>query len=142
MSDLLKNFKTEFFKALAHPLRIRILESLRGGEKNVSELQSDLGYDQSAVSQQLSILRAKGFLITRKIGTNVLYQVREPLIFEILDITRIIFNNHLLEVQDLLGQLAAAEEPSPSSQFETEAISSQRQTNNSSEKDFNTQKDD
>lgn len=60
MPGQLQQFKAEFFKALAHPVRIRILEVLRGGEKSVTELQQALNLDQSAVSQQLSILRAKG----------------------------------------------------------------------------------
>jgi DNA-binding transcriptional ArsR family regulator len=105
MPGQLQQFKAEFFKALAHPVRIRILEVLRSGEKSVTELQQALNLDQSAVSQQLSILRAKGVLQTRKVGTSVVYQVREPLIFDLLDIAHTIFNNHLLQLQDLLGQL-------------------------------------
>ncbi len=107
MPGQLQQFKAEFFKALAHPVRIRILEVLRGGEKSVTELQQALNLDQSAVSQQLSILRAKGVLQTRKEGTSVLYQVSEPLIFDLLDIAYTIFNNHLLQLQDLLGQMTA-----------------------------------
>ena len=42
MTQPLHQFKAEFFKALAHPARIRILERLRGGERTVSELQSYL----------------------------------------------------------------------------------------------------
>ncbi len=110
--DSLQRFKAEFFKALAHPVRIRLLEMLRDGEQSVTDLQTALQIDQSSVSQQLSILRAKGLLSSRKVGASVLYQVREPLIFDLLDVARAIFNNHLLEVQDLLGQLAAADDVS------------------------------
>lgn len=55
----LQRFKAEFFKALAHPARIRILELLRHGEKSVGELQQALAGDGSTVSQQLAILRMK-----------------------------------------------------------------------------------
>jgi DNA-binding transcriptional ArsR family regulator len=107
MPDMLQRFKAEFFKSLAHPVRIRLLEVLRGGEKSVTELQNDLGLDQSTVSQHLSVLRNKGLLTSRKLGVSVLYQVREPLIFDLLDVARAIFNNHLLEMNDLLDQLTA-----------------------------------
>ena len=40
MRDPLRQFKAEFFKALAHPARIKIIESLRTGEKSVNELQT------------------------------------------------------------------------------------------------------
>ena len=105
MSNTLQVFKAEFFKALAHPVRIKILESLREGEKSVSELQTMLSLDQSAVSQQLSILRAKNLITTRKSGTSVYYSVHDLLLFELLDVARAIFNNHLIDTKDLLGQL-------------------------------------
>ncbi|MEI6043063.1 MAG: metalloregulator ArsR/SmtB family transcription factor [Chloroflexota bacterium] len=105
MSSTLYTFKAEFFKALAHPLRIKILETLRDSEKNVTELQNILATDQSGVSQQLAVLRSKNLIITRKNGTNVYYSVRDPLIFELLDVARQIFNNHLIGTRDLLSQL-------------------------------------
>lgn len=47
MNTEIQQFKTEFFKALAHPMRIRILELLSEGEKNVNELQAILGSEGS-----------------------------------------------------------------------------------------------
>lgn len=49
-STQLQSFKADFFKALAHPLRIRILELLRRHERSVQELQAALALDQPAVS--------------------------------------------------------------------------------------------
>jgi ArsR family transcriptional regulator len=105
MPHNLHTFKSEFFKALAHPLRIKILEVLRDSEKNVTELQNILATDQSGVSQQLAVLRSKNLIIARKNGTNVYYSVRDPLIFELLDVVRQIFNNHLIDTMDLLSKL-------------------------------------
>ncbi len=98
----LQNFKAEFFKALAHPVRIRILEVLRDSEKSVTEIQGLLELDQSTVSQQLSILRSKSLLQSRKSGTSVFYSVRDPMLFDLLDIARSIFNNQLVDTQELL----------------------------------------
>lgn len=101
----LQQFKAEFFKALAHPLRIRILELLRTGDKFVNELQAELRVDSSVVSQQLALLRNKNIVIGSKDGTKVTYSVRDPLIFELLDITRRIFNNSLNDTITMLQRM-------------------------------------
>ena len=101
----LQAFKAEFFKALAHPLRIRILELLVVGERSVLEIQRALGAEQSSVSQQLAVLRAKNIVAGRKEGTSVRYLVRDPLIGDLLAVARRIFNNHLVGTQGLLREL-------------------------------------
>ena len=101
----LQAFKAAFFRALAHPVRIRILELLVNGEKNVQELQDALGVEQPVVSQQLAVLRQTNIVAGRKEGVSVRYSVRDPLIAELLNTARRIFNNHLVGTQDLLRQL-------------------------------------
>ena len=102
----LQAFKAEFFKALAHPVRIRILEILRSGEeRSVQELQNALGLDQSTVSQQLAVLRAKHVVRARKVGTTVNYAVVDPLVGELLDVARRIFNHQLTGQQTMLREL-------------------------------------
>ncbi|MHB1682735.1 MAG: ArsR/SmtB family transcription factor [Bacilli bacterium] len=105
MDTQLQQFKAEFFKALAHPLRIRILELLRTGDKFVNELQTELNVDGSVVSQQLALLRNKNIVIGSKDGTKVTYSVKDPLIFELLDITRRIFNNSLNDTITMLQRM-------------------------------------
>lgn len=100
----LQRFKAEFFKALAHPIRIRILELLAEGEKNVNELQTTIGAEGSAVSQQLSVLRNKNIVIGKKEGNRVIYSLRDPVIVDLLAIARQIFNNHLIETISMLDK--------------------------------------
>ncbi|WP_068787339.1 ArsR/SmtB family transcription factor [Paenibacillus phocaensis] len=102
MDANLQQFKAEFFKALAHPMRIRILEVLSEGERNVNELQAILGSEGSAVSQQLAVLRAKNLVNTVKEGTTVVYSLRDPLLKDLLAVARQIFDNHLVESISLL----------------------------------------
>jgi ArsR family transcriptional regulator len=104
-SSELQAFKAEFFKALAHPLRIRILEVLRAGERSVQDLQTALGADQSAVSKQLGLLRARAVVEARKAGTTVYYAIRDPLVGDLLDIARRIFNNQLVGSRTMLREL-------------------------------------
>ncbi|MBB3111168.1 DNA-binding transcriptional ArsR family regulator [Paenibacillus phyllosphaerae] len=95
-------FKADFFKALAHPMRIRILEELGKGNKSVNELQSILGSEGSAVSQQLAVLRNKNVVYGIKEGTTVVYSLRDPLIKELLAVAKQIFDNHLVDAISLL----------------------------------------
>ena len=101
----LQAFKAEFFKALAHPVRIRILEILRNSERSVQELQARLDLDQSTVSQQLAVLRAKNIVTARKEGTTVRYTIRDSLVGDLLDLARRIFNNQLAGSQTMLREL-------------------------------------
>ena len=101
----LQAFKAEFFRALAHPIRIRILEILTQGERSVHELQEALGLDQPTVSRQLAVLRAKNIVDARKEGTAVRYTVRDAAVGDLLAITRRIFDNHLIGTQAMLREL-------------------------------------
>ena len=91
----LQTFKAQFFRALAHPTRIRMLEILVRGGRTVQELQEALTLDQPIVSQQLAVLRNQGIVSAQKEGLSVRYTLRDPLVGELLDVARRIFNNHL-----------------------------------------------
>jgi DNA-binding transcriptional ArsR family regulator len=101
----LQAFKAGFFRALAHPLRIRILEVLAGGDRSVHDLQQALGVDQPIVSQQLAVLRGKTIVTARKVGTTVRYALSDPLVTELLRVAREIFNHQLVGTRSLLKEL-------------------------------------
>jgi len=105
MRQRLSNFKAEFFKALAHPLRISILDALREGELTVNEISQKFSIEPANASQQLAVLRNKNIVIARKKGSNVYYSVTDRTIFKLLDVAREIFNNHLVGVQDILEEI-------------------------------------
>lgn len=103
-SDL-QQFKADFFKALSHPLRIRILEILSTGEKSVNEIQEIIGSSGSTVSQQLSVLRAKNIVIGAKDGKRVVYSLRDPVIVDLLNVAKELFNNHLIDTLSMYEEL-------------------------------------
>lgn len=107
----LQTFKAAFFKALAHPLRIRLLEELVRGERSVQQLQEALDLGQPVVSQQLGVLRAANVVVGRKDGLSVRYGVRDPLVGELLDVARRIFDHQLVGTRDLLRQLRRERRP-------------------------------
>lgn len=110
MNQDLQQFKADFFKALAHPLRIRILELLAEGDKNVNEIQTLLGSEGSAVSQQLTVLRAKNIVSGTKDGNRVIYSLKDPMIIELLQVARQIFNNHLVDTISMLDKFNESDE--------------------------------
>ena len=103
--NALQVFKAEFFRALAHPIRIRILEILSAGDRSVQELQDALQIDQPLVSQQLAVLRGKNIVVARKLGTTVKYAVRDPLVGDLLKTARVVFENQLTGTQTMLREL-------------------------------------
>jgi DNA-binding transcriptional ArsR family regulator len=103
-----EGIKADFFKALAHPARIRILNALRDEpELSVGQLQERLDLEQSVVSQQLSVLRAKGLLESRKVGTTVLYAVRDRRIHDLLATALAIISQQVEVTQSLLDEYDA-----------------------------------
>ena len=73
MTTPLQVLKRDFFRALAHPTRISILERLVQGERSVQDLQSALALDQPVVSQHLAALRARNVVTVRREGTQAYY---------------------------------------------------------------------
>jgi DNA-binding transcriptional ArsR family regulator len=101
----LQAFKAQFFRTIAHPTRIRILEILVRGSRTVQELQEALRMEQPVVSQHLAVLRTRNVLMAQKEGLSVRYAVRDPLVGDLLDVARRIFNNQLVESRGLLREL-------------------------------------
>jgi DNA-binding transcriptional ArsR family regulator len=106
-SERLRQFKAEFFKALAHPIRIAILEFLRGGPRSVGEIQALTRVPGSSVSQQLAVLRTRGIVVPEREGTTIRYHAADPEIYALLDAARGIFYGHLSDSADLLRLVEA-----------------------------------
>lgn len=99
--------KADFFRVLGHPARVRILELLRDGEHSVGDLQAALEIDSSGTSQHLGALRKQGILESRREGNSVLYRVKDPRTFQLLEVAREILSGHFEETQNILDDLAA-----------------------------------
>lgn len=101
----LQTFKAQFFRALGHPVRIKILEILVRGGRTVHELQAALKLEQPIVSQQLAVLRNQNVVSAQKEGLSVRYALRDPAVGDLLEVARRIFNNHLISTQGMLREL-------------------------------------
>jgi ArsR family transcriptional regulator len=78
-------FKAKVFNALSDPVRLEILEFLRGGERCVCEIVPHVGTIQPLVSRHLKILKDCGLVKHRKDGNRRLYSITDPVIFKIID---------------------------------------------------------
>jgi ArsR family transcriptional regulator len=74
------------FRVLAEPLRLRILQTLRSGEKNVTELTALLGTTQPNVSKHLRVLQEAGLIGRRQSGTTVYCFVADQTVFDLCDV--------------------------------------------------------
>lgn len=97
--------KAEFFKALGHPARVRVLEVLRDGECAVADMLPQVGLEQSHLSQQLAVLRRAGIVRSRKDGHHVLYAVVDPRVFQLLHTAKEIVASTLTRSEELLAAL-------------------------------------
>ena len=72
-------------KAMAHPLRLKILCILGGsGEFSVQDIVEQVGTSQSNISQHLSILRDKEILASRKDANKVYYRIGDPKVLQLI----------------------------------------------------------
>lgn len=70
--------KAELFKALAHPARLSVIDTLSAGERCVCELLAAMDIEQSNLSQHLALLRRLGIVDCSKEGSKVIYRLRYP----------------------------------------------------------------
>lgn len=76
-------------KAMAHPLRLKILCILGSAEEvSVQDIVDQVGTSQSNISQHLSILREKGILNSRKDANKVYYRINDPRIVRLIETLR------------------------------------------------------
>lgn len=75
-----------YFRALSVPLRLKILNALRAGERNVSELTEELGCSQANVSKHLALLAQGGMIEKAPRGTSTYYRITDPNIYRLCDL--------------------------------------------------------
>lgn len=78
----------DILKTIGHPVRIKIIETLLGDQKSVSNIWGSLDLPQSTVSQHLSLLRIKGIVQHERCGSRVKYWVTDRKIEEIIKLIK------------------------------------------------------
>ena len=92
----MEKFRAKVFNALADPVRLRILECLRGGERCVCEIIPYVGIPQPLVSRHLAILKRCGLVRYRRDKNRRYYSVTNPAIFKVIDAVDVDFVDALV----------------------------------------------
>lgn len=91
-AEPLYEIKANLFRAMAHPVRVRVIELLVAaredeagpGEMNVADLRADLAVSPSHLSGHLAVLRQYGVVTSRRVGSHVLYRTSHPAVGDLL----------------------------------------------------------
>ena len=83
------------YKALAHPVRIKIVRTLREGPLCVCILNENVEFSQSNLSQHLKILKDAGILKCVKDGMRILYSIKDDEVKNLLEVTETMIKNEI-----------------------------------------------
>lgn len=97
--------KAELFRTLGHPVRIRVLELLKGGPRPVRDLLTMIEVEPSSLSQQLSVLRRAGLVASTREASSVVYSLSTPDVADLLAAARRILDAVLSDRDGLLVRL-------------------------------------
>lgn len=99
-SDRKYEFKAKLFKVFSDPTRLRILEHLKDGEANVTQICESLNLKQSTVSQHLRMLKECGAVVARKDGREIFYTIRDPKVVKMLELGEELL---VLTIEDMMS---------------------------------------
>jgi ArsR family transcriptional regulator len=98
--------KADFFRALGHPARIRLLELLSDGDKPVHELRAAITIESSSLSHQLAVLRQHGLVHQYREGGEVIYSLALPAVRDLLAAAREILQTRTADQGDLVDEIS------------------------------------
>jgi ArsR family transcriptional regulator len=105
MPELAYKIQADYIKALAHPLRLQIIDFLKKGAQNVSSIVKALDIQQSSLSRHLTILKENGILEGRHQGLMIYYSIEDEDIFRVLQPIRILLSKKLKKTEAALNSL-------------------------------------
>ena len=97
--------QAEITKAIAHPLRIAIVDFLKDGEQCVCDIANHIGSERSNVSRHLSVMVNAGVLGYRKEGLKVIYKLKTPCVLDFLSCAATCLKQQTKENEKLLKVL-------------------------------------
>jgi DNA-binding transcriptional ArsR family regulator len=84
--DEILDIQARLCQAIGQPTRLKIVHSLRAGEKSTNELEEITGCTQSVVSRHLGVLRQAGILVAERRGSGMYYRIANPKIMTVCDL--------------------------------------------------------
>lgn len=103
--DIVYKVKADFLRSLSHPVRLKVIEALKNGEKSVGTLVNEINISQSSLSRHLLALRDAGLLTSRQQKTAVYYKLRDHDIFQVLRPIAIMLRRKFKESERIFNTL-------------------------------------
>jgi ArsR family transcriptional regulator len=97
--------QAEIAKAVAHPVRVAIVDFLKDGEQCVCDIAERIGSERSNVSRHLSVMVRAGVLECRKEGLKVIYKLKTPCILDFFSCVTGVIKQQAKESQRLLKSI-------------------------------------
>lgn len=104
MSEMGNQFIANIFKALSHPTRLHIVQLLQEGPLCVCDILPQIDSEQSNTSQHLAVLRNQGIVESKKEGSMVIYRIKSPEIYAMIDIAEQIILRQIEETKASLSK--------------------------------------
>ncbi|MFA5320440.1 MAG: metalloregulator ArsR/SmtB family transcription factor [Candidatus Omnitrophota bacterium] len=105
MEESAYQIQADFIKALAHPVRLQIIEILQKGEQNVGGIAKVMRLSQPALSRQLTLLKENGILGCRQQGLSTYYKIEDEDILKVLKSLRSFLYKKLKKTEGVLKSL-------------------------------------
>jgi DNA-binding transcriptional ArsR family regulator len=100
--NILFEKQAEVTKAIAHPLRIAIVDFLKDGQQCVCDIAEHVGSERSNVSRHLAVMVGAGILEHRKAGLKVIYRLKTPCIVDFFSCITACLQQQIRENKELL----------------------------------------
>lgn len=97
--------QADIAKAIAHPVRVAVLEYVKDGEQCVCDIAEAVGTERSNLSKHLAIMVNAGVLQSRKEGLKVMYCIKTPCVLKFLDCIKECLKEQASEQQRMLKAL-------------------------------------
>lgn len=99
------NLQAQLYQSLSNATRLRIIHTLKDAPKSVNEISAELGILQCTVSRHLAVLRSTGLLTARRKAQEVFYEITNPKVVEVCEMTRCILAEREARQLDLLHRI-------------------------------------
>ncbi len=105
--------KAAFFRTIAHPVRIRVLELLSEHDRPVHDLRANIHVEAPNLSHQLAVLRLAGLVTQRREGGEVVYSLALPAVKDLLASARAILETQNADQGGLVDDITPDQAPTP-----------------------------
>ncbi len=100
--DRIFELEAEYFKALSHPTRIKIIYLLKDGESCLCDLIPEMGKDESHIARHLAVLKRANIISVHRRGISAYYKLNDPTVIDIIEKAKDIISKQINELKDIL----------------------------------------